>query len=188
MAQKCAIGLITAVAASVSLSQSKVASADGPFTFPAANPQQQAASSPPSTAGEESSAPPRARNDNPRTSSGGFDPEALERGAKALKEINNSSYAKNVYIFFFCFLKQLNYYYQIRSLCRISAQLLLLLCVFFIYFRFLKVLSSKKRQSKLSLQPRRKSIKLCKPKLKLLDLLTLMIIIPRFNMYLMGMS
>ncbi|CDY49920.1 BnaCnng18300D [Brassica napus] len=98
MAQKCAIGLITAVAASVSLSQSKVASADGPFTFPAANPQQQAASSPPSTAGEESSAPPpRARNDNPRTSSGGFDPEALERGAKALKEINNSSYAKNVF-------------------------------------------------------------------------------------------
>ncbi|KAF3599251.1 hypothetical protein F2Q69_00039279 [Brassica cretica] len=95
MAQKCAIGLITAVAASVSLSQSKVAAADGPFTFPAANPQQQAASSPPSTAGEESSAPPRARNDNPRTSSGGFDPEALERGAKALKEINNSSYAKN---------------------------------------------------------------------------------------------
>ncbi|CAG7890729.1 unnamed protein product [Brassica rapa] len=100
MAQKCAIGLITAVAASVSLSQSKVAAADGPFTFPPANPQQQAASSPPSTAGEESSAPPpppRARNDNPRTSSGGFDPEALERGAKALKEINNSSYAKNVF-------------------------------------------------------------------------------------------
>lgn len=142
MAQKCAIGLITAVAASVSLSQSKVAAADGPFTFPPANPQQQAASSPPSTAGEESSAPPpppRARNDNPRTSSGGFDPEALERGAKALKEINNSSYAKNV--FFFFFLKQLNYYYQIRSLCRISALvsfrlsplLLLLSCVCFFF-------------------------------------------------------
>ncbi|KAL0720026.1 hypothetical protein Bca4012_069350 [Brassica carinata] len=97
MAQKCAIGLISAVAASVSLSQSQVAAADGPFTFPAANPQQHqdaaASSSPPSTAGKESSA----RNDNPRTSSGGFDPEALERGAKALKEISNSSYAKQVF-------------------------------------------------------------------------------------------
>lgn len=109
MAQKCAIGLISAVAASVSLSQSKVAAADGPFTFPglsnspppSANPQQQTASS--SSPSTESSAPPppQARNDNPRTSSGGFDPEALERGAKALKEINNSSYAKNVSFLFF---------------------------------------------------------------------------------------
>ncbi|KAG2318263.1 hypothetical protein Bca52824_021385 [Brassica carinata] len=86
MAQKCAIGLISAVAASVSLSQSQVAAADGPFTFPAANPQQHqdaaASSSPPSTAGKESSA----RNDNPRTSSGGFDPEALERGFESIKQ------------------------------------------------------------------------------------------------------
>lgn len=110
MAQKYAIGLISALAASASLAQSKVAAADGTFSFPgistspsSANPQQQAASpppsqtqKPPSTAGQESSAPPKARNDNPRTSSGGFDPEALERGAKALKEINNSSYAKKV--------------------------------------------------------------------------------------------
>ncbi|KAF8096904.1 hypothetical protein N665_0299s0062 [Sinapis alba] len=92
MAQKCAIGLISAVVASVSLSQSKVAAADGPQQQAAAS-----ASSQPLTAGKESSAPPRARNDNPRTSSGGFDPEALERGAKALKEINNSSYAKKVF-------------------------------------------------------------------------------------------
>lgn len=111
MAQKCAIGLISALAASASLAQSKVAAADGPFTFsgfstssPSVNPHKQQAASPPpsetqkppSTTGKESSAPPRARNDNPRTSSGGFDPEALERGAKALKEINNSSYAKKV--------------------------------------------------------------------------------------------
>ncbi|CAN6895644.1 unnamed protein product [Brassica oleracea] len=86
MAQKCAIGFISAIAAaSSSFSKSKVAAADGP------PPQHQAASDP------ESSAPPRARNDNPRTSSGGFDPEALERGAKALKEINSSSYAKQVF-------------------------------------------------------------------------------------------
>lgn len=107
MAQKCAIGLISALAASASLAQSKVASADGPFNLSgfstSANPQQQPPSQtqkPPSTAAEESSAPPRARNDNSRTSSGGFDPEALERGAKALKEINNSSYAKKVLSFY----------------------------------------------------------------------------------------
>ncbi|KAK1392115.1 AAA domain-containing protein [Heracleum sosnowskyi] len=39
----------------------------------------------------------RARNEHPRTTSAGFDPEALERGAKALKEINKSSYAKQVF-------------------------------------------------------------------------------------------
>lgn len=38
----------------------------------------------------------RVRNDNPRTSAAGFDPEALERGAKALREINSSSQAKKV--------------------------------------------------------------------------------------------
>lgn len=37
------------------------------------------------------------KNDHPRTTSAGFDPEALERGAKALKEINKSSYAKQVF-------------------------------------------------------------------------------------------
>lgn len=40
--------------------------------------------------------PPKVRNDNPRTTSAGFDPEALERGAKALREINNSAHAKKV--------------------------------------------------------------------------------------------
>ncbi|KAI0495256.1 hypothetical protein KFK09_025406 [Dendrobium nobile] len=39
----------------------------------------------------------RVRNDNPRTTASGFDPEALERGAKALREINNSSHAKKVF-------------------------------------------------------------------------------------------
>lgn len=36
------------------------------------------------------------RNDAPRTSAVGFDPEALERGAKALREINSSNHAKKV--------------------------------------------------------------------------------------------
>ncbi|RRT77493.1 hypothetical protein B296_00028483 [Ensete ventricosum] len=39
---------------------------------------------------------PRVRNDNPRTTASGFDPEALERGAKALREINSSPQAKKV--------------------------------------------------------------------------------------------
>ncbi|XP_024376697.1 uncharacterized protein [Physcomitrium patens] len=37
------------------------------------------------------------RNDAPRTSAAGFDPEALERGAKALREINASNHAKKVF-------------------------------------------------------------------------------------------
>ncbi|KAG7555544.1 AAA+ ATPase domain [Arabidopsis suecica] len=111
MAQKLAIGVISALAASASLAPSKFAAADGPFTFsgfstsPSASiPQQQGSSPPasesgkePSVAGEESDAPPRIRNNNPRTTSAGFDPEALERGAKALKGINNSAHAKKVF-------------------------------------------------------------------------------------------
>ncbi|KAJ6297745.1 hypothetical protein OIU76_018955 [Salix suchowensis] len=53
---------------------------------------------PPSTvAGSGESVPRAPRNDNPRTTSAGFDPEALERGAKALKEITSSSHAKKVF-------------------------------------------------------------------------------------------
>lgn len=110
MAQKLAIGVISALAASASLAPSKFAAADGPFTFsgfstsPSASiPQQQGSSPPapesgkePAVAGEEPDAPPRIRNNNPRTTSAGFDPEALERGAKALKGINNSAHAKKV--------------------------------------------------------------------------------------------
>lgn len=40
---------------------------------------------------------PKVRNDNPRTTSAGFDPVALERGAKALREINSSKSAKQVF-------------------------------------------------------------------------------------------
>lgn len=39
----------------------------------------------------------RVRNDNPRTTATGFDPEALERGAKAIREIEKSSQAKKVF-------------------------------------------------------------------------------------------
>ncbi|XP_010558645.1 PREDICTED: ATPase family AAA domain-containing protein 3-B-like [Tarenaya hassleriana] len=107
MAQKCAIGIISAIAASASLAQSKVAAADGPFNFisgsSSASPSTQQPSPPPqsqqasSSSGGESPAAPRVRNDHPRTTSAGFDPEALERGANALKEINSSSQAKKVF-------------------------------------------------------------------------------------------
>lgn len=119
MAQKCAIGLISALAASASLSKSSIASADGPLNFSAFStspptPQQQqlqqggSATTTPSGSGKESSVPgeepdappPRIRNDNPRTTSAGFDPEALERGAKTVKGINNPAHAKKVLIFF----------------------------------------------------------------------------------------
>lgn len=40
------------------------------------------------------------RNDAPRTSAVGFDPEALERGAKALREISASNNAKKVNLLF----------------------------------------------------------------------------------------
>lgn len=46
---------------------------------------------------DEAPTTPRVRNDNPRTTSAGFDPEALERGAKALREIAASSQAKKAF-------------------------------------------------------------------------------------------
>ncbi|KAA0042413.1 hypothetical protein IC582_025404 [Cucumis melo] len=99
-----AMGLISAIAASTSLSQNHSAHADGPFNFPpfssspAANvplPSPAPQSSSPASSPEPSA--PKPRNDNPRTSSSGFDPEALERGAKALREITSSSHAKKAF-------------------------------------------------------------------------------------------
>lgn len=106
-------GLISAVAASFSFSQSNLVSfADGvnfspfsssnpspsPSQTPSLSGQSQPSTLPPSTvAGSGESGPRAPRNDNPRTTSAGFDPEALERGAKALKEITSSSHAKKVF-------------------------------------------------------------------------------------------
>ncbi|EPS59773.1 hypothetical protein M569_15031 [Genlisea aurea] len=77
--------------------------ADGNFSLnpfsssssPASKPQQDAAVS--SHEAPVTEEPSRVRNDNPRTTSAGFDPVALERGAKALKEITGSSHAKKVF-------------------------------------------------------------------------------------------
>ncbi|WCJ37005.1 AAA-type ATPase family protein [Euphorbia peplus] len=113
MAKTYAIGVISAIAASASasLSQSNsVGYADGPFNFnqlfstPSSNsppPPQNPPSGPsnPAQPGPDAAdtAPKGPRNDNPRTTSAGFDPEALERGAKALREIASSSHAKKVF-------------------------------------------------------------------------------------------
>ena len=112
------MGLISALAAAsassslLSQTNNNVAFADGTFNFPlfsSSSPsssgspqsssgqvQSQPSASPASTADKEASGSVRVRNDNPRTSSAGFDPEALERGAKALREISSSLNAKKV--------------------------------------------------------------------------------------------
>ncbi|PQM41219.1 ATPase family AAA domain-containing protein 3-B [Prunus yedoensis var. nudiflora] len=115
MAKTYALGLITAVAASASLSKNNCAYADGPFSFspfstPSSNASQPSSSSskqsapsnPPSSSSTGDAAepppppPPKVRNDHPRTTSAGFDPEPLERGVQALEKISQSSSAKQV--------------------------------------------------------------------------------------------
>ncbi|KAL7003805.1 hypothetical protein U1Q18_004949 [Sarracenia purpurea var. burkii] len=101
MARACSVGFISALASGALVVNH--AYADGPFSFP---PLSSSSSAPPQAASESPSAtkasaanaePPRVRNDNPRTTSSGFDPEALERGAKALREISSSSHAKKAF-------------------------------------------------------------------------------------------
>lgn len=97
MAKSYAIGIISALTASASLSQTNIAFADGPFNFsPFAVPSPP---TPPPASSSDNEVPSsaRVRSDNPRTSSAGFDPEALERGAKALKEISTSGHAKKAF-------------------------------------------------------------------------------------------
>ncbi|KAL4341038.1 hypothetical protein GQ457_08G006140 [Hibiscus cannabinus] len=100
-----------AVAASLlPQANNNVAFADGPFNIPLFSPsspgspqsspaqlQSQPSPQPAAGADKEASGNARVRNDNPRTSSAGFDPEALERGAKALREISSSSNSKKAF-------------------------------------------------------------------------------------------
>ena len=65
--------------------------ADGPFRFSPFS------SSPPQTSQSSvEKSEDKSEADEPRVSSSGFDPESLERGAKALREINGSPNAKQV--------------------------------------------------------------------------------------------
>ncbi|GMH28182.1 hypothetical protein Nepgr_030025 [Nepenthes gracilis] len=107
MARASAAGLISALAsASLGIEH---AYADGAFSFSPFS-SSSSSSSPSSNVSSSSSSevqqpnysnsdaePPRPRNDNPRTTSAGFDPEALERGAKALRDITSSAHAKKVF-------------------------------------------------------------------------------------------
>ncbi|XP_058206401.1 uncharacterized protein LOC131319947 [Rhododendron vialii] len=101
MARVVGAGLISALA-SAALGVD-CAYADGPFNFsPFASPAPppQASSDSPAAAQPGAAAkaePTRVRNDNPRTTASGFDPEALERGAKALREISSSPHGKKVF-------------------------------------------------------------------------------------------
>jgi len=83
MAFKTYASAIAAAAASAALLNQSTAYADG---ISPTNPSEN----------QPSPAPPKVRNDHPRTTSAGFDPEALERGVKALKEISTSPHGKKV--------------------------------------------------------------------------------------------
>ncbi|XVE87310.1 hypothetical protein DITRI_Ditri18aG0107300 [Diplodiscus trichospermus] len=87
---------VALAAAATAAAASTRAYADSPFRFP---PFFSSSSSTPSDSQTEPSsnakADAKAEPDEPKGA--GFDPEALERGAKALREINNSLYAKQVF-------------------------------------------------------------------------------------------
>ncbi|KAL2329243.1 hypothetical protein Fmac_022670 [Flemingia macrophylla] len=84
MAKTYAAGILSAIAAATAASlHHDTAYADG------ISPSNSSEPSPPP--------PPKVRNDHPRTTSAGFDPEALERGVKALKEISSSPHGKKVF-------------------------------------------------------------------------------------------
>ncbi|KAJ3680677.1 hypothetical protein LUZ60_016955 [Juncus effusus] len=102
--QQSLLYLATASAAAASWFNAERAYADGPFKLPgfssSASPTATAAAPEGETkAGNEETKEEskKVRNDNPRTTASGFDPEALERGAKALREINSSPQAKKVF-------------------------------------------------------------------------------------------
>ncbi|KAJ8631954.1 hypothetical protein MRB53_025290 [Persea americana] len=65
-----------------------------PSSLPSQDPQEP---QPPASEKAEEKEEPRPRNDNPRTTAAGFDPEALERGVEALKVISKSPQAKKVF-------------------------------------------------------------------------------------------
>lgn len=92
------LAMAAAVAASYTAANNH-AYADSPFRFSPFS------SSTPPASSSEPEAPPRdssGQGEDPtaapavEVSKRGFDPEALERGAKALREINNSAHAKQV--------------------------------------------------------------------------------------------
>ncbi|THU53014.1 hypothetical protein C4D60_Mb10t09980 [Musa balbisiana] len=88
----------TAAAAAALAALSDHAYADGSFRFPyLSSPSPTPAAPAVPTAGTRPPGEAPGAASSSSTSSGGFDPEALERGAKALREINSSPHAKQVF-------------------------------------------------------------------------------------------
>lgn len=82
---------LAAAAASLSTVSNR-AYADGPFRFyPFSSSSSSSSSS--SAQGEQTSNP---KSEGEESKGSGFDPESLERGAKALREINSSPHSKQV--------------------------------------------------------------------------------------------
>ncbi|KAE9620227.1 hypothetical protein Lal_00019378 [Lupinus albus] len=102
MAKTYTMGLVSAIATASALSltnnNNNAVYADGPFNFsPFSNAPPPDVPEPSSDPNSDPPPPPKVRNDHPRTTSAGFDPEALERGVKALKDIANSPHGKKVF-------------------------------------------------------------------------------------------
>ncbi|XP_071913515.1 uncharacterized protein [Coffea arabica] len=88
---------VAAAAAGASYSSvSNIAYADNPLRFPPFS-TSRSAPSPPQIPESSSSDPASKSTADAEDSRGGFDPESLERGAKVLREINSSPYAKQVF-------------------------------------------------------------------------------------------
>ncbi|XP_027361486.1 ATPase family AAA domain-containing protein 3-B-like [Abrus precatorius] len=88
MAKTFCAGLVSAMTAAVAAGFNPNASyADASFAYPPSSPISDSTSPPPK----------KVPNHHPRTTSAGFDPEALERGVKALKEITHSPHSKNLF-------------------------------------------------------------------------------------------
>lgn len=101
-------GVASAFAAAAMAAEQAYADVGGfkfnPFSAGANAPSSSAAASlpqlpvPPPTS-ETGDAAGRVRNDQPRTTAAGFDPEALERGVRALREIGSSRDSRKVMSF-----------------------------------------------------------------------------------------
>lgn len=90
------VAMAAAAVASISTLSDPAHAADSPFRFPLFS------SSPPSNSPSPPTQPSQTNSDPPppdEPNKSGFDPESLERGAKALREINSSPYSKQVFFF-----------------------------------------------------------------------------------------
>lgn len=99
------VAVTAAAVASISTSSDR-AYAESYFRFPffSSSPSGSPSSTDPASDSKSESPPPE---DSKKS---GFDPESLERGAKALREINNSTHAKKVFFFILVLEFYLNFF------------------------------------------------------------------------------